>query len=231
MVKAGALIFDVDGTLAETEDTHRIAFNQAFAEAGLDWDWTRELYGRLLKVSGGRERMTAYARERGTEGLDIDAIQARKTQIYDDEVKAGAVTLRPGVEALMRAARAEGVRLAIATTTTRASLVSLITATLGEDALGWFAAIKTGEDVTRKKPDPEVYLLALSALGLPPDQCIAFEDTSNGVQAARGAGLRVVVTPSMFSKGEDFTGAAIVLPNLADIAPLALLNGQFSTAA
>lgn len=162
------LIFDVDGTLAETEEIHRAAFNAAFAEAGIGWFWNEELYARLLKVAGGRERIAAYGNETRSVPADIPTLHRRKTDIYNERIRSGDIALRPGVERLIRKAREHGVPLAIATTTSRPNVISLIAATLGEGALAWFASIRTGEDVARKKPDPEVFNLILADLALPP---------------------------------------------------------------
>ena len=214
-----ALIFDVDGTLAETEEIHRAAFNEAFAEAGLGWFWTPELYRRLLLVTGGRERIAAYAEEIAVAIADIPALHRRKTDIFNDKLRRGPITLRPGVEPLIHAARQQDLRLAIATTTSRPNVASLIEATLGSVAVNWFDTVRTGEDVARKKPDPEVYRLALADLELRPTECLAFEDSANGLRAARSAGIPTVVTPSFYTAGEDWTGAAAVLSDLSGFRP------------
>jgi HAD superfamily hydrolase (TIGR01509 family) len=213
-----ALIFDVDGTLAETEEIHRAAFNQAFAEAGLAWSWTQELYGRLLRVTGGRERIAAYARECGTRGLDIATLHRRKTDIFNDALRRDPISLRPGVEQLLRAARAHDVRLAIATTTSRPNVISLLGATLGSGALAWFTSLRTGEDVAHKKPDPEVFFQVLADLGLRAADCMAFEDSENGLHAAQAAGIPTIVTPSLYARRERFAGAAQVLTDLTEFA-------------
>ena len=209
-----AFIFDVDGTLAETEELHRAAFNQAFSEAGLNWHWTEDDYENLLKVTGGKERILAHAKFIGVTTIDPAPLHRRKTALYNEMLRAGALPLRPGVETLIRFARATGLKLAIATTTSRENIQTLLDVTLGTDARGWFQAMCTGEDVTVKKPDPEVYQLALERLGLSPSSCLAFEDTRNGILAARGAGLEVIVTPSRYSTSEDFSGATGVIPTL-----------------
>jgi beta-phosphoglucomutase-like phosphatase (HAD superfamily) len=224
-MRVRALIFDVDGTLAETEEIHRAAFNQAFAEAGLGWLWTRELYARLLRITGGRERMTAYAAETGARPLDFAGLHRRKTDIFNAMLRRGPIALRPGVADLIRAGRENGLRLAIATTTSRPNVGSLIAATLGEDALGWFVSIRTGEDVARKKPDPEVYRLALADLALRPSECLAFEDSANGLRAALAAGIPTVITPSLYTMAEDFTGATWIAEDLTALAAACAADG------
>ena len=214
-----ALIFDVDGTLAETEEAHRQAFNQAFAEFGLPWTWDRELYRRLLRISGGRERMTAHARDLGSTVADdlLRALHKRKTELYTGRVAAGEVPLRPGVERLLAEARAAGLLLAIATTTSRANVDALLDGTTGGRGHAWFATIACAEDAPVKKPDPAVYTLVVGRLGLRPDECLALEDSSNGVRAASAAGVPVVVSESVYTAGDDFSGALAVYPDFEGV--------------
>ena len=209
-----ALVFDVDGTLAETEECHRTCFNQAFAEHGLEWTWDRSLYTRLLAVTGGRERIVHYARSRGQD-IDAASLHARKTELYNERVRKGAVTLRPGVMNLIDRARREGLLLAIGTTTSRRSVTALLETTLGPEAGRIFASIRTGEDVRRKKPDPEVYRLVLSDLALDGRCCLCIEDSRNGLVAARAAGMHTVVTPSLYTCHEDFSDADLVIGDLS----------------
>lgn len=211
-----ALIFDCDGTLAETEEAHRTAFNLAFASAGLDWHWSVDRYRELLKVTGGKERIAHFIAEEQRQRVDINALHLAKNALYSDTVRSGKVALRPGVMRIITAAQAQGVALAIATTTSRSNLDSLIAATPLR-GIG-FAAIVTGEDVTRKKPDPEAYYIALNRLSLSPDVCIAFEDSKNGIDAARGAGIATIVTPSIYTSGDNFRDADIIARNLDDVA-------------
>ena len=215
-----ALIFDVDGTLAETEEAHRRAFNQAFAEAGLDWNWDVPEYGRLLKVAGGKERIRSYVEARGIELSDLDAtvrrLHARKTELYGEAAGGGALPLRSGIVRLFEDARGSGLRLAIATTTSRANVDNLFEGTLGAGSLSRFEVIETAETSRKKKPAPDVYLAALRGLGLAPEACLAIEDTENGVRSARSAGIPVLVTESTYSRGQPFEGAAAVVSELGD---------------
>lgn len=213
-----ALVFDVDGTLAETEELHREAFNEAFTERGLGWRWGRTLYSDLLRTTGGRERILDYAVRVGAH-VDAAAIYRRKTAIYNERIGAGRIALRPGVPELFALARRNGWAMAIATTTSRPNVMSLLEATLGRQSIDWFASIRTGEDVRAKKPDPEVYDRVLSDLGLPACDCVAFEDSANGLRAARAAGLRTIVTPSLYSAEDDFTGADLVVATLDRVHP------------
>ncbi|MFN3938837.1 MAG: HAD family hydrolase [Gemmobacter sp.] len=210
-----ALIFDVDGTLAETEELHRRAFNETFAAAGLAWHWTPADYGRLLKTTGGKERIARFMAETGASGVDIPALHAAKTDRYTRLMAEGGLALRPGVADLIARARARGVRLAVATTTSRPNVEALCRACLGGPAAAVFDVLACGDEVARKKPAPDVFLLALDRLGLPAADCLAFEDSRNGLDSARGAGLRCVVTPSAYTSTEDFAGAALVLRDLA----------------
>ena len=194
-----ALLFDVDGTLAETEELHRKAFNEAFKDAGLDWHWDFELYQVLLGVTGGKERILYHVQR---EGLD-EAIFTIYVRFMDE----GQIELRPGIAELIKDARAGGVRLAVTTTTSQVNVERLLNATLGKEALSWFEVYATGDRVSRKKPDPAIYLLALSELGLEAGDCLAIEDAPQGLASSLGAGIATIVTESSYSAGKDFDGA------------------------
>lgn len=213
-----AIVFDVDGTMAETEELHRRAFNEAFAEQGSGWVWDRPTYARLLATTGGRERITVHASSLGIT-VDAASIHRRKTEIYNQLIREGGIELRPGVAALIAHARALGLRLAIGTTTSRPNVVSLLDVTLGAGSANWFSSIRTGEDVAAKKPDPEVYRLVLADLGLKGAECLCIEDSRNGLLAALAAGMPTVVTPSLYSTGEDFSGALLIVQHLLDPLP------------
>ena len=222
-MKLSALIFDVDGTLADTEDAHRKAFNAAFKEFGYDWHWDRDLYTHLLSVTGGKKRIRLFLQENHPEMLDGDIDDERiaefhkvKTAFYVEAMKAGRVPLRPGVERLLREARDQGLRLAIATTTTPVNLQSLIESTLGAEALDWFEAIGAGDCVDHLKPAPDVYLWVLDRLNLDPSRCLAFEDSANGLKAATGAGLKTLVTSCPYTAHHDFSGAMAVLDGFGE---------------
>ena len=226
-----ALIWDVDGTLAETEEGHRAAFNAAFADAGLDWHWDAALYARLLGVMGGKERIQHYLETTpGAGTLDADAVRrlhAAKTARYVAAVSAGSVALRPGVRRLLHEARAAGLRLAIATTTSPDNVQALLLATLGPQGPGLFEVVGAGDVVSRKKPAPDIYRFVLRRLGLSGDCCLAFEDTVGGLDAARAAGIPVVVTASLYGGTAGFQAAAMVLDNLGEAnAPCRVLAGR-----
>ena len=218
------LIFDVDGTLADNErDGHRVAFNRAFGEAGLDWFWDEATYDRLLEVFGGKERLRYYIEEfqpqfDPPEGLDafIRDLHRLKTRQYAALLESGALPLRPGVERLLKEARAAGLKLAVASTTTRENVTALLRETLGEESIGWFEVIACGDVVANKKPAPDIYLYALGQLGLDASECLVIEDTEAGLASATAAGLAAVITVNESTRHQDFSGAAIVLDQLGE---------------
>jgi HAD superfamily hydrolase (TIGR01509 family) len=223
IANAAALILDVDGTLAETEELHRAAFNEAFVERGLDWHWGRTVYKQLLQVAGGKERIRAFARTRRAPPLSDQAIAELhriKTARFANLMAQAACPLRPGMRSLIEGARARGQQLAIATTTTRVNVDALLSATLGGRWETHFAAVVAGDDVACKKPAPDVYLEVLSRLGLAAAQCLAIEDSGNGLAAARGAGIPVLVTRSYYFRDDDFAAAHAVLEDLGELSHL-----------
>lgn len=234
------LIFDLDGTLADTEETHRQAFNAAFIEFGLWWDWSPPLYARLLAISGGKERLRRYIgtlhvpeAERARLLETVPALHETKTRIYTELVIRGQRPFRPGVLVLLRAAKAAGLKLAIASTTTSANVAALLQANLGAAPEVAFDVIACGDQVKEKKPAPDIYRLALASLRLAPESCIAFEDSLNGLRAAKAAGLVTVVTPSGWTVEQDLSAADLVLPTLEglDLPRLGRLLGEAHAAA
>lgn len=218
-----ALIFDVDGTLANTErDGHLVAFNIAFKELGLDWVWSNELYHELLNVTGGQLRIKYYLSKYNTsfqhDDLDnfVASIHKLKTSIYVRLMDEGAVPLRPGVERLFNEARASGLRLAIATTTTPANVDALIANTLGKEALDWFEVIGAGDVVPKLKPAGDIYTYVLDKMNIDADKCLAFEDSQNGIIAATEAGLKTLITVNEYTNTHEFKGACVVLDNLGE---------------
>jgi HAD superfamily hydrolase (TIGR01509 family) len=219
-----AIIFDVDGTLAETEEGHRQAFNQAFADAGLAWHWDLALYGKLLAVAGGKERIGFYiddflsgpARPADRQAL-VKRLHAAKTLHYTAMVREGRIALRPGIERLIEQAHRDGVKLAIATTTTRENVEALLEAGLGARWATLFEAIGCGDVVPRKKPAPDVYHWVLHALGLSAAECIALEDSQIGLAASLAAGIRTFITLNDYTRQQNFEGAAAVFEDLSDL--------------
>jgi HAD superfamily hydrolase (TIGR01509 family) len=218
MAKLLALIFDVDGTLAETEELHRRAFNDAFAAAGLSWSWDQPLYAKLLEVTGGKERIAHFiSSHAATPVLDTAAIaglHADKTRRYAALVDQGDIALRPGIGELLKDAAAYGVRLAIATTTSLPNVEALLRATLSSNP---FEVIAAGDEVKAKKPAPDIYQLALKRLGLPAENCVAIEDTLNGLRSAQTAGLSCIITPSVYGGTGPFPGALHVADSQLDL--------------
>lgn len=243
-----ALIFDVDGTLADTErDGHRPAFNLSFADAGLDWHWSPELYGELLEVTGGKERIAHYIKQHcphftPPDGSPLDefiaGLHRAKTRHYIELLARGDIPLRPGVARFLGEAREAGLRLAIATTTTPENVTALLRSTLGEASIGWFEVIAAGDVVPAKKPAPDIFIYAMAQLGLPPEACLAVEDSANGLASSRASGLQTLVTVNDYTLDHDFSQACAVLDHLgepgkpcrvlrgpAGLAPMVTLSG------
>ncbi|MBI4783830.1 MAG: HAD family hydrolase [Oscillatoriophycideae cyanobacterium NC_groundwater_1537_Pr4_S-0.65um_50_18] len=223
-----ALIFDVDGTLADTErDGHRVAFNRAFVAAGLDWVWSVELYGKLLEITGGKERIRFYLDNylsdaslpdsfAGSLSEQIASLHAAKTVHYKQLLQENVIPLRPGVKRLLLEAREQGIRLAIATTTTPANVTALLENAIAPEALDWFEVIAAGDIVPAKKPAPDIYEYALQAMNLTPEVCLALEDSRQGLRSAMQAGLKTVITVNGYTQSQDFAGAALVIDHFGE---------------
>lgn len=217
-----ALIFDVDGTMAETEELHRRAFNESFAQYGLDWSWDVDLYAQLLRVTGGKERITHFMNryqndQNRLSSAQIADLHRTKNDRYAELIASGGCQLRAGIADVLEAAERRAQLLAIATTTSRANVEALLKPIFGR---GWpdiFHVIVCGEDVARKKPFPDAYLKALQGLLLPARACLALEDSRNGLLAARSAGVPVVVIRSLYFGNDDFEGALKVVNEVTDL--------------
>ena len=219
-----AIIFDVDGTLADTEDGHRKSFNKAFSESGLNWNWDVALYDKLLKVTGGKERikyfvsdfLPNFVKPADYEGF-VKNLHAVKTRHYTSMLGEGHIPLRPGIKQLMDDARGLGIRLAIATTTTPENVTALLEVGLGKDWESYFAANGCGDIVPHKKPAPDIYYWVLDKLRLTPEDCIALEDSNNGLRSSLAAGIRTFVTVNHYTRNQNFDGAAGVFDDLSDL--------------
>lgn len=217
-----AVLFDVDGTLADTErDGHRVAFNQAFRDCDLDWRWDVALYGELLAITGGKERIRHYLQNYRPEFLSqnnldqwIAELHRTKTHYFLNLMKTGEIQLRPGVMNLIQQLRTNGIRIAIATTTTPENVIALLENTLGIDSPGWFDVIGAGDIVPHKKPAPDIYQWVIDQLGLPAEHCVAIEDSVNGLESALAAGIKTIVTSSEYTHTQNFSGASLILPDL-----------------
>ncbi len=232
MKELEAIVFDVDGTLADTEEVHRQAFNRAFKEFELDWNWTPKLYEELLSISGGRERITYYGADlverfphKDQLSHFISELHRVKTEMYAERIRNGDLPLRPGVERLLNEARDSGLTLAIATSSTFSNLKALLDRNLPKNWMSWFSAIATCDTVSYKKPSPAVYQSVIDILELDPACGVAIEDTVNGCLAATSAGLATVITTHFFTRNHHFPRASLVVNNLGEV------NHPFKTTA
>ena len=218
-----ALIFDCDGVIVDTErDGHRVAFNRAFAQKGLNIEWDVPLYGELLKVAGGKERMRHYfSTTQWPAGVvDKDAfireLHKLKTDSYMQIIDSGQLPLRPGVARLVDEAIAADITLAVCSTSNERAVNLVAERMLGPERKSRFAAILAGDVVSRKKPDPEIYNLALDRLNLQPYECVVIEDSRNGLLAAKNAAMTCVITTNGYTENEDFSEADLVVSELGD---------------
>ncbi|MGB3401556.1 MAG: HAD-IA family hydrolase [Microcoleaceae cyanobacterium] len=234
MAELKALIFDVDGTIANTEEEgHRVAFNQAFAEAGYDWNWSVDFYGELLKIGGGEERIYHYLNQyqsqlksqTNLEELAND-LHLIKNQYYQERLDTGLIELRIGVKRLMMAAREQGITLAIATTSAVPNVMALLEKKLDPD---WFEVIGAGDMVSEKKPAPDVYHYVLNHLEIEPQNCVVFEDTNQGLTAASELNLTTIITVNDYTKNQDFSAATAVISHLGEPKnPMTVISGDIT---
>jgi HAD superfamily hydrolase (TIGR01509 family) len=219
-----ALLFDCDGVLAETErDVHRVTFNQAFKQKSINTDWDVELYGRLLSQGGGKERMTSYFNEVGwpssigsseeERAAAIKDLHLLKTSLFQSAVESGACSARPGVVRLMDEAFKNNLKVAICSTSNEAAVTTIARTLLGEERLAKIQ-IFAGDCVKAKKPSPDVYLLAAKTLEVDPSRCWVVEDSGIGLKAAKSAGMKCIVTKSIYTRDEPFVNADIIVEDL-----------------
>jgi HAD superfamily hydrolase (TIGR01509 family) len=223
MTRLKAIIFDVDGTLADTEELHRQAFNATFTDFDFGWHWSPKVYADLLAISGGKERLAFFAKNNPVKSPGVDfspsliaKIHAAKSVHYKRILAKKGLHLRPGVRRLIAEARREGILLAIATCSSVANVSALLDANLAGDWRNWFTVLATADVVPDKKPSPAVYRYALQRLGIKANQCIAIEDTQNGAAAAEAAGIACVVTTNHFTQRHAFDDAALVVEHLGE---------------
>ncbi len=218
-----AVLFDVDGTIAETEELHRKSFNESFKEFNLDWFWDEAIYKELINVGSGIERIEYYIKRAWPEMMEyknltkyINSIHKVKNEIFEDYILESEIKPRPGVTRLIKELRENSVRMAIVSSTSEKNLLKLFKEGLNIDPINTFDLIAHGDCTKNKRPSPEIYEWILEKLRLPPQSCIAIEDSLRGLESAKNAELNVLVTPSIFTNEEDFSNAKLVISNLGE---------------
>ena len=211
-IEIQCLIFDFDGTLAETEEAHRNAFNKAFNSIKLNWYWDQHIYKNLLQIAGGKERIEFYnesfsSNSKKISSKDIREIHLQKTKFYSQSVTQGFVQLRPGIREFLEKAKYNKKKLAISTSTSRDNVTLLLQSCLNENPKDVFSFISTGDLVQKKKPSPDLYKLVLAEMNLIPEECLAFEDSRIGLVSAKRANIKTAVNPSQYSVGDNFDEA------------------------
>jgi HAD superfamily hydrolase (TIGR01509 family) len=228
------VVFDVDGTLVDSErHGHRVAFNRAFEAFGLPYRWDEITYGDLLHTTGGQRRIDGYLAARGvpeSERAELaPALHACKTGILEQLVDEGVIEVRPGAQSLLDELAGDGVALAVGTTGSRRWVERLLRRML--PTVSWDVVV-TGDDVTARKPDPEVFTLALRRLGLDgPAGVVVVEDSGEGLAAARAAGLCCAVVVNAYTAGHDLVGADLVVDGFGGPSPAAVLADPWQSGA
>ena len=228
-----AVFFDVDGTIAETEDLHRRSFNESFKEFSLDWYWDEAIYKELIQIGGGKERIKHYINRAWPEMLNyknltkyISSIHKTKNEIFEDFVIESKIELRPGVMRLIRELKEKKIKLGLVSSTSEENVKNLFEKGLKIKITDYFDIVAHGECTVNKKPSPEIYEWILEKLKLPPQACVVIEDSPRGLEAALGANLKVIITPSTFTEDEMFNGAKLIISDLGeDKKPFKYLGG------
>ena len=222
-MKLNAVLFDVGGTIAESEEIHRVSFNEAFKEFGLNWYWDEAIYRELVFIGGGKERIKHYITRAWPEMLKqknltkyIESVHKIKGQIYEEFLNDSQLKARPGIIRLLKELKNEKIRLAIVSDTTEENLINLFKKGLGINPIEWFEILAHGGCTIQKKPSPDIYLWTLERLKLPPESCLAIEDAPRGVDSAIDAGLKVLVTPSIYTLEEKFEKSSLLLSHLGE---------------
>ena len=222
-MKLNAILFDVGGTIAESEEIHRVSFNEAFKEFGLNWYWDEAIYRELVFIGGGKERIKHYITRAWPEMLKqknltkyIESVHKIKGQIYEEFLNDSQLKARPGIIRLLKELKNEKIRLAIVSDTTEENLINLFKKGLGINPIEWFEILAHGGCTIQKKPSPDIYLWTLERLKLPPESCLAIEDAPRGVDSAIDAGLKVLVTPSIYTLEENFEKSSLLLSHLGE---------------
>ena len=229
-----AVLFDVDGTIAETEDFHRKSFNEAFKEFNLDWFWDEAIYRELINIGGGKERIMYHIKKAWPEMLSyknlsnyIDSIHKIKNEIYEDYIKDSSIEPRPGIKRLIDELKVNKIKIALVSSTSEINLKNLFKFGLGIDPYSEFDLVAHGDSTKLKKPSSEIYEWALQKLQLPHQACVAIEDSPRGLESSKGATLKTIITPSKLTINEIFKGADLVVSDLGEKdKPFKLISGN-----
>jgi len=201
-----ALLFGSIGSIVETSEIQRRSFNKAFKKYGLEWNWTKREYINLLSKSGGKDRISRYAKKKKNV-VDSAYLRNLKTKIFNNYLKNNQLKLRPGVKNLISLCKKEKIKIAFVSSTSSNNINAILYSLRNSINKRDFSFIGNSKLIKKFKPNPDIYLLALKKLKLKANDCIAIEDTQESLNSARRAKIKCIIFPGKFHSSTKFIGA------------------------